>query len=95
MSNTQQMIGSEKQIAWATQIKAGWFTALDNMVADATARVGYGDFAPAYITISEQIANEFKGKIDTWTAKEIIDRRNHPVRQAAEHVAFAKYQEVK
>jgi hypothetical protein len=94
-NNTANMIGTEKQVAWAMQIKASWIAQLDGMVTEATARVNGGTMPTMWLESVTKITDKAKGTLNTWNAKQIIDQRNYPMLANAEKFARAEYAAVR
>lgn len=93
METTQKvMVGSEKQVVWATQIKAGWITQLDDTVTSAQVRLANGSMPAAWLTLVTEIADNAKAKLDNWTAKMIIDNRTYAMRQIADSTAIEQWE---
>lgn len=72
-----KLIGSEKQIAWATKIINSAVKAITSNVERYQARVGYGDFPESIMIKVNNIANDMITMINKNTsAAQIIARRN-------------------
>jgi len=94
-TTTKQMIGSEKQVAWATQIKAGWITSLNGLVAEARLRVEGGTMPAVWLEIVSEVCGGAAKKLDTWTTKQFIDNKNYPLVANASKAAIQQYTAVR
>lgn len=74
------LVGSDKQITWASDLRAKWIAALGAEVASQTARLSYGDTAANVTAYCNEVivtAQKILDKLVTLTsAKQIIDMRD-------------------
>lgn len=74
--------GSEKQIAWANQIVAGWLVKLDLEIGNTTARVAEGDaLISGYLGTLQAARAKLIGAAAGWSAGDVINRKGNDIGQ--------------
>ena len=85
------MIGTPKQIEWATQIKADAYKAIDDMIFVASGRVRRGDFPELFQIAVNEFCEAARKNIEGFDAKKTIDNRHLMTRSLIDQGAYHNY----